>query len=272
MMILGGLSSVVTAAPLVTVSFKTSPVGAEWTPQNCVAAWVEAEGGIFIKTIGRWCELRKIHLVAWQNKAGLADVDAVTGATRIDHGLTLTAMWDLKDQLGALVPDGIYTIRMETADGNSTATGQNNQGLFTFTKGLVPEVQTNLMGGGYTEVSIDFNPTAGECNNNIVDPGETCDPPGSCPTECDQSATNACAPNVMIGSSTTCTAACAITAITACISGDGCCAEGCSPAQDDDCTSNEKIEGGCATSGEGNGGLLAFALFGALVLVTRRRR
>ena len=266
------MSSVVTAAPLLTVSFKTTPVGAEWTPSNCVATWIEAEGGIFVKTIGRWCEQRKIHLVAWRNKAGNLDVDAVSGATRLDHIPTLTVTWDLTDKLGQPVPDGIYTIRMELADGNSTATGQNHQGLFTFTKGLVRDTQTNLMGGGFTEVNIDFDPTANECNNNVIDPGETCDPPGSCPTTCDQSATNECAPNVLVGSSATCTASCAIVAITACINGDGCCAEGCTGATDDDCTSNEMVAGGCATSEDGSGGLLAFAMFGVLALVTRRRR
>lgn len=273
--ILGGITSVATAAPLLTVSFKTTPVGALYAPANVVAVWIEGPTpGTFVKTIGRWAGIRKVHLVAWTNMAGINDVDAVTGATRLDHGPALTVTWDLKNKLGELVPDGIYTVRMETADGNSTATGQNNQGTFTFTKGLAPDVQSNLTDGGHTEVTIAFNPTANECNNGVVDPGETCDPPGSCPTTCSQEETTVCAPNALVGAADACTSSCVITAITSCLNDDGCCAEGCTPIQDNDCFNDEDIvAGGCATNDSTpTGGLIAFATFGAIALFTRRRR
>ena len=247
--ILGALSSVVTASPKLTVSFKTAPVGGLYTPQNVVAIWVEgptvgANPGPFVKTIGRWADLRKDHLALWQARAGINDVDAISGATRADHSMKLSVDWDLKDKLGALVPDGTYTIRIETADSNTTSSAQNNQGTFTFIKGLQPQVQTNLTGGSvvpYTEVTIDFNPTAGECNNNIVDPGETCDPPGSLPGHAAIRASRcACAPAVLVGNAATCTASCAITQITSCIQDDGCCPEGCTLADDNDCGGAER--------------------------------
>ena len=280
LVILGAWSSVVTASPKLTVSFKSAPVGGAYTPQNVVAVWIEGptvgqNPGPFVKTIGRWATIERTHLVAWQAKAGLNDVDAMTGATRADHGTKLSVDWDLKDKAGVLVPDGTYTVRIETADSNNTSSLQNNQGSFTFIKGLQPQVQTNLTGGSivpYTEVTIDFNPTAGECNNNIVDPGETCDPPGSCPLTCDQSATTACAPAILVGNAATCTASCAITAITSCIQDDGCCPEGCTPADDNDCGgSNAELSGGCTTSSDGSSGaLIAFGVFGAVVLGRRR--
>lgn len=279
--ILGAWSSVVTASPKLTVSFRTAAVGGGYTPKNIVAIWIEGPTvgqtpGPFVKTIGRWANIERDHLIAWQAKAGLNDADAVTGATRADHQMKLSVDWDLKNKQGTLVPDGTYTIRIETSDSNATSSAQNNQGTFTFVKGLQPQVQTNLTGGSvvpYTEVTIDFNPTAGECNNNIVDPGETCDPPGSCPVSCDQSMTTACAPAILVGNAATCTASCAITAITACVSGDECCPEGCTLAEDSDCGGDDnQVSGGCA-AGEGNGGALAgFALFGAAVLIGARRR
>lgn len=279
--ILGAWSSVVTASPKLTVSFRTAAVGGAYTPKNVVAAWVEGptvgqNPGPFVKTIGRWANVERDRLVAWQAKAGIADADAISGATRADHQMLLSLEWDLKDKQGNLIPDGRYTIRFETADSNNTSAAQNNQGSFTFVKGLQPQVQTNLTGGSvvpYTEVTIDFNPTAGECNNNVVDPGETCDPPGSCPVSCDQSATTACAPALLVGNAATCTASCVITAITQCTSGDECCPEGCTLADDSDCgTDDNQVSGGCAASDSNGGALAGFALFGAAVLAGGRRR
>ncbi|MDB4961092.1 MAG: hypothetical protein JWP01_1091 [Myxococcales bacterium] len=283
MTILGGLSSVATAAPKLTVSVKSTQLGAMFAPKNVIAIWIEGPAaginpGPFVKTIGRWAETRKVDLVAWRNKAGINDIDAVSGATRLDHAMTLTAEWDLKDKLGVLVPDGVYTVRMEMADGNSTTTGQNNQGTFTFTKGLVADTKTIPADPvapalpKWLDITIDFNPIAGECNNAVLDPGETCDPPGSCPTTC--AAPDSCATATLTGSAATCNAACVIATITSCTNGDGCCAEGCTAADDDDCfMPSSDINSGCAAgTGDGNGPLVAFALFGAAVMFSRRRR
>ena len=269
LLVLGALTSGVGAEPQLTVSFKTTPVGAIYAPENIVAVWIEGPGPTFVKTIGRWAGVRQDHLVAWTNMAGPADVDAISGATRLDHGATLEAIWDGTDALGAVVPEGLYTLRLETADGNSTASGQNNQGTFTFTKGPAPEVQSALTSGGHVEVTITFDPNANQCDNAVVDTGETCDPPGTCPSTCDQRAATACAPNVLVGSAATCDAACVIQTITACVDGDGCCAEGCTGEDDRDCVDGP-VEGGCATGGaQGPGAALALLLLG---LCARRRR
>lgn len=270
---LGVAAPLATAEPTLTVSFKTTQVGGTYAPANVVATWIQDAQGKFIKTIGRWADVRKNHLVLWQNKAGLNDVDAVSGATRSTHADTLMATWDLKDKNGVLVPDGIYTLRMELADSDAIASGQNNQGTFTFTVGQTIEEQTALSNGGFTNVNIKFDPNANACNNNVVDPGETCDPPGSCPVDCPPSG-DACAPNQLTGSAAACTAACAVTTITACVNGDGCCAAGCTSANDTDCASAD-IGGGCSTgssTGADGVGLLAFAMFGFVTLYGRRKR
>jgi uncharacterized protein (TIGR03382 family) len=276
---LGAFAPVASAEPTLSVSFKTTQVGGTYAPKNCVAVWIQDAQGKFVKTLGRWAGEppggRRTDLIAWTAKAGLADVDAVTGATRIDNSGILMVTWDLKDKLGAPVPDGIYTIRMELADEDVTASGQNNQGTFTFTKGLAPEMQSipGTLGtnGSFLNVEIKFDPNANACNNNVVDPGETCDPPGSCPTTCAASG-DACAPNELTGDAATCTAACAVRPISACTPGDGCCAVGCTAATDSDCADGaQDISSGCE-AGNGGGGLLAFALVGLTALVTRRRR
>ena len=277
--ILGGFSSVVSAEPKLTVSFKTVQVGGFWAPLNVVGVWIRGpkvgdNPGPFVKTIGRWANVQKIDLIAWQNAAGPNDVDAVSGATRQNFDAELTAEWDLKNKLGVLVPDGIYTIRMEGSEANVSTEGENNQLTFTFTKGLVPEVQMIADAPGtrvnWLNVKIDYNPVANECNNGMVDTGETCD--GNCPVDCPV-AEDACAPNVVSGSAATCTARCVVQAITTCVSGDGCCAAGCGPVEDDDCASTGDLnQTGCAAGAGGDtGALLAFSMLGLAVLLTRRR-
>ena len=131
--------------------------GGTYTPRNIDAIWVEGPAG-FVKTIGRWAAERKIHLVAWNTAAGAGDADAVSGATRMDYNSALQVAWDLKDRQGQVVPDGMYTIRMESADDNSTSPAQNNQGTFTFMKSATAQSQTALANGGFTNVSITFTP------------------------------------------------------------------------------------------------------------------
>jgi len=80
----------------------------------------------------------------------------------------------------------------------------------------------------------------GGCGNGVVDPGETCDPPASCPTSCNDG--NVCTTDTLNGSAAACTAACQATPITACSGGDGCCPSGCSPATDADCTGGVSTE------------------------------
>ncbi|MBZ0118712.1 MAG: VCBS repeat-containing protein, partial [Sandaracinaceae bacterium] len=69
------------------------------------------------------------------------------------------------------------------------------------------------------------------CGNGIVEPMETCD--GDCPASCDDGV--ACTTDALVGSAASCSASCSHTAVTSCGSGDGCCAPGCTSANDDDC-------------------------------------
>jgi len=263
------------AAADVSVTVTTTPNGGQYAPKNIVAMWIEDGAGKFIKTFDRFSKTRTSHLVAWVAKATLADADAVSGATRPDHANPITATWNLRDKLGALVPDGTYTIRMELADSNASQPAQNHQGTFTFVKSGSPQQQSGLSNGGFVNVSIDFQPVVDTCNNGVVDSGEACDPSvaGSCPTSCTASA-NACMPNELVGAAATCSAACEVVPITTCVDGDGCCAPGCSPSQDDDCSGVDgDLSGGCTTGGDAGIGLLLLiaGLFGLRSVLSARR-
>ncbi len=73
--------------------------------------------------------------------------------------------------------------------------------------------------------------TPGYCGDATVDDGETCD--GNCPTSCDD--TNPCTQDQLTGSDNECNVECLFTQISACMSGDECCPEGCDRDADDDC-------------------------------------
>lgn len=142
----------------ITMTTTTKP--GLFAPQNVVAVWVEDAQGNFVKTIDRWSAVRTQHLVAWRAKAGTADVDSVSGATRLDHATPIQIQWKLKDRDKQPVPEGTYTIRMESAEDNSISEGENNQGTFTFINGPTAQAQTALANGGFTNVSIEYTPPA----------------------------------------------------------------------------------------------------------------
>jgi hypothetical protein len=71
------------------------------------------------------------------------------------------------------------------------------------------------------------------CGNTVIEPGEQCDPPGTCPTSCPP---KGCTRFVLQGTAAACTARCveALPQAT-CVSADGCCPAGCNAANDSDC-------------------------------------
>jgi hypothetical protein len=75
-----------------------------------------------------------------------------------------------------------------------------------------------------------------ECGDRIVQAGETCDPPSSCPSECIDDG-DPCTFGRLLGDARTCTARCAHMEITMCTgtTTDRCCPVGCLPGTDVDC-------------------------------------
>ncbi len=142
-----------------TTTFTTTPNNGPYAPNHVVVGWIEGPAGTFVKTIGRWSAVRTSSLVAWNLKAGAADADAVSGATRLNHATPVTFTWNLQNRQNTVIPDGTYTLRMELADSNAVTAAENRQGTFTFVKGPTAQMQTALTSGGFTNVSINFDPT-----------------------------------------------------------------------------------------------------------------
>jgi hypothetical protein len=140
-----------------TFTFTSQPVGIDpvYAPANIVATWIEDSLGAHVATIDRKSAVRTNSLVAWRAASGANNTDAVTGATRLDHAAPVTVQW----MIPAAIPNGIYTIRVETCDTNAVAPADNTQGTFTFEKNGTASTQTPVGVLGYTNVTIDYSGT-----------------------------------------------------------------------------------------------------------------
>lgn len=91
------------------------------------------------------------------------------------------------------------------------------------------------------------------CGNNFIEPGETCD--GNCPTSC--TAPNACTRVTLTGDEEQCNVRCIEAQITQCQNNDGCCAAGCTTANDNDCACQpstcQQLGAECGRPGNGCG-------------------
>jgi hypothetical protein len=119
-------------------------------------------------------------------------------------------------------------------------------------------VETGGMGGTGGKAHV--------CGDGVIGPGETCDPPSTCPTSCPKK--DACSVTKLTGSAAECTAKCDDTEITMCsgLTKDGCCPMGCTGVTDIDCakcgngvvdlgeTCDDGPDAGAPDGGSGGGG------------------
>ena len=87
--------------------------------------------------------------------------------------------------------------------------------------------------GGMAEGGGGQGGQGGECGDGTIDNDETCDPPGTCPTSCDD--LDVCTTDTQSGTPDACNVLCTSTPIVDCAGGDGCCPSGCSQNLDGDC-------------------------------------
>jgi hypothetical protein len=114
-----------------------------------------------------YAQNRKTHLNTWEASTTAAGspfntVDAITGATRTSHA-TRTCTWNATDINGTLVPDGVYKIRLELTDKNSTG----NYSTFPITKDTNPENQTPANVPSFSSISINWVPLLTGIKDNI---------------------------------------------------------------------------------------------------------
>ncbi len=126
------LSTTVIAQQTESVSFKvrtTTPSG-NFSPKNIGAIWVEDLSGKFIKTLQIWADKRVQYLYTWNSISKGNKVDAVSSATLSSHQ-THSVYWNLKDNLGNIVPNGQYKLKIEMTDQHA----QGPLSSFTFPVG-----------------------------------------------------------------------------------------------------------------------------------------
>ncbi len=137
-----------------TITFTTEPRDNErYSPKNIVAVWIQNANGDFIETIDRYSATRTGSLRAWNAVAPVPPVDTVSGATRNNHNTAITATWDIK---AANVPDGEYTVRIETCESNANSPDDNAQATFLFTKNGTAASLTPTE-NNYSNVTIEYS-------------------------------------------------------------------------------------------------------------------
>jgi len=155
----GGAGGGAALAGGLVFQFTTVSVDGEYAPKNVGAVWITDGQGAFVKTLELWAAKRAKHLVQWNAASGANIVDAVTGATRKNHGAH-EASWDGTNVAGLPVSDGEYQVQVEFTEWNSSSSG-NPPGPYTsipFSRGpapleiLLPDVP------GFTAMRLVYEP------------------------------------------------------------------------------------------------------------------
>lgn len=108
--------------------------------------------------------------------------------------------------------------------------------------------------------------SAGNCGNDVIDPGETCDPPSTCPASCPSQ--HSCNAGILTGTAGNCNAECIFNPILACLGGDGCCPAGCDLDNDSDCSNSSAFGSGCGCRmGAAGPATAVMLMLGALLLI-----
>ena len=159
-----------------TFVFTQTPHTCYTGTKNVMAVWIQTSTGTFVKTRVRYVGTgTKDHLPAWAvNSGGLASnataaacnvVGATTGATLTSFG-TRTITWDGTDASGNMVPDGTYKITIQStwdhSSGNTVTTS------YTFVKGPNSDIQTPASDANFTNISLQWIPSAAEVTENTT--------------------------------------------------------------------------------------------------------
>lgn len=164
-LMLSGATLFAQTAGTLTVSTSTSSAGGNYAPRNIIAIWIEDSDGNFVKTLLSYAQTRRTHLNNWQTSTNAAGseyntVDAITGSTRSNHA-TRTCFWDGTNVDGDQVADGLYQVRMELTDKNSTG----NLSSFSFEKGGDPLSLTPSNQPSFAAISIEWVPETSSIND-----------------------------------------------------------------------------------------------------------
>jgi hypothetical protein len=141
------------ADPTLSVGFTTVSYKGKYAPRNVGAVWVADGQDVFVKTLEVWAVKRIKYLEKWKGVSGGNGVDAITRATRSNHGSHALA-WDMTDVGGNVVPDGVYRVYVEFTE-------QNGAGKWTFiefVKGATPVESSPPDLPYFTEQHLTYTP------------------------------------------------------------------------------------------------------------------
>lgn len=150
--------------------------------KSVLAVWIQTSTGTFVKTKMRYVGTgTDDHLPTWGGNAGCANptavaattgcnvTDATTGATLSSY-TTKSFTWDGKNVSGTVngttVADGAYRVAIEetwTHGTSGTAVRYLN-----FTKGATADHQTPANDANFTNITLDWVPTAMSVDENIA--------------------------------------------------------------------------------------------------------
>ena len=109
----GALSARAATDGVFTYTVATSNYPSSYDPKNIMAIWVVNQTNAFVKTLKKRAQTRQQYLYKWlADSGGNTNIDTITGATLSTHQ-SHTVTWNCRNHLGALVPDGIYRMRVE---------------------------------------------------------------------------------------------------------------------------------------------------------------
>lgn len=169
-----------------TLTFSFTPIshsGYSGT-KNVLAVWIQTSTGTFVKTKLRYVGTgTDDHLPTWGGNAGCANatqVAATTGCNVTDAttGATLSSFtaksitWDGKNVVGTTngttVADGTYRVAIEETWNHGA--GGTVVRYFTFTKGPNIDHQTPVADGNFSNITLDWVPTALDVEELSSDP------------------------------------------------------------------------------------------------------
>jgi hypothetical protein len=104
-----------------SLSVTTATYNGQYAPRNVFAVWIEKEDGSYIQTLGAWAQSYKSKLQRWASKSNYGSngmVDAITGASRMNHNPVPELTWKIDDITFQPAQNGIYNVYFELNETN----------------------------------------------------------------------------------------------------------------------------------------------------------
>jgi hypothetical protein len=147
-----------------SMTFTTQSLNGKWKPANVGAVWIADIQGRAVKTLEVWAAERLSSLPFYNQSACKSnDPDVIARATLPDHSKPHQDIWNGKDFLGNIVPDGDYIITIEVADVENVTAPPTQ---FHFLKGAQPVSMSVPDGRGTLGLQYTYTTTTTAAGGN----------------------------------------------------------------------------------------------------------